>query len=141
MKKTKKIGAFELVTIPSLGITDLVAKIDTGAWSGAFHCTDIHEEGERLFFTPLGKPELATSTTDYEDRRVRSSNGEHEDRYRVPLSILVNGDTYRMMITLTDRSPMKYEMLIGRKFLRDNQLLVDVSQGVNYDIDENREDQ
>lgn len=133
------IGSFETVGIPSLNVRGIAAKVDTGAWSGALHCTDIREENERLFFTPLGRPELATSTTDYEVRNVRSSNGTDEDRYRIALDIIIRGEPYRATITLSDRSAMQYDMLIGRKFLRKHHMLVDVRIGADKDEDEKEE--
>ena len=130
------VGAFETIAIPEFGVEGTVAKIDTGAWSGALHCTDIEERDGRLYFTPLGKPELTTSTDDYEVRNVRSSNGVHEDRYRVPFTVIINDIPYDTTVTLTDRTSMQYEMLIGRRFLRGHGLIVDVTRGINKDKDE-----
>lgn len=130
MEDKKIIGAFEAVSMPELGVFDVTAKIDTGAWSGALHCTDIHEADGRLFFTPLGKPELATSTTEYDIRNVRSSNGNGEDRYRIKSTVIIGGESYITHITLSDRTNMQYEILVGRKFLRNHKMIVDVSKGI-----------
>ncbi len=136
MESMKIVGAFEAVTMPELGVIDVVAKIDTGAWSGALHCTDIYEQDGRLYFTPLGDPKLAMSMTEYEVRPVKSSNGNEEDRYRIPSSVVLGGETYRTYITLSDRAGMQYEILIGRKFLRKHKMLVDVSRGVHKEESE-----
>jgi hypothetical protein len=44
MKDTREIfGIVEHVSLPILGLFDIAAKIDTGAFSGAMHVTDIKE--------------------------------------------------------------------------------------------------
>jgi hypothetical protein len=43
------------------------------------------------------------------------------------VDILFFGKKYKTIVSLTNRSDMKYPMLIGRKFLTDR-FLVDVSQ-------------
>jgi hypothetical protein len=69
MSKNRVIlGCFEIVSLPDFGLEGVVAKVDTGAFSGAIHCTDIKvvRHGVRrksyLTFTPAGRPELAQET-------------------------------------------------------------------------------
>ena len=50
-------------------------------------------------------------------KRIRSSNGDVEKRPYIKTDILMDGITKNIQLTLTDRGPMDYTMLIGRKAL------------------------
>ena len=50
-------------------------------------------------------------------KRIRSSNGDVEKRPYIKTDILMDGITKNIELTLTDRGPMDYTMLIGRKAL------------------------
>ena len=63
----------------------------------------------------------------YKLKKVKSSNGTVQLRATVQVTISFFGKNYKTYISLTDRSDMKYPMLIGRKFLA-NRFLVDVSK-------------
>ena len=130
---TTVIGSFERVNFPQFAkIGEVKAKIDTGAYSGALHCTKIREEesakGKVLHFSPFDHPEVEISTEDYAVNYVRSSNGERESRYFIDTTITIQGKTYPIVLSLADRSEMKWPVLIGRRFLRNNNFLVDVSK-------------
>jgi hypothetical protein len=128
----KTLGSVATVYIANFDST-VVAKVDTGAWSGALHCTDIHEKDGVLFFTPLGNGAIAQSTADYEKRQVRTASGHVDNRYIVPLTLKIEDDTYQAMVGLNDRSDMQREMLLGRKFLIENNILVDVTLTLDDD--------
>jgi hypothetical protein len=133
------VGSFEVVSMPQLNLTEVVAKIDTGAYSGAVHCTDIRIIRRGLIrkrilqFTPAGNPELRTETDTFIKKHVRSSTGHRVARYLVPTEIVIAGQSYKIEIGLSDRSDMKKQILIGRRFLRENNMLVDVSLNTAYD--------
>lgn len=138
------IGSLEKVAFPDLGIDKVWAKIDTGAYSGALHCTNIRVVGTKLFkgrrvlyFWPLGKKELASETTRFIERYARSASGHRVKRYIITTSIYIAGDLHEINIGLSDRSRMKRPVLIGRKFLRDKGLLVDAR--INQDHDHEKE--
>ena len=132
--KREVFGGLEAVIIPGLGIT-AQAKIDTGAWSGALHCMDVHKRGDTLYFTPLGDKQLATKTIEYEERIVRSATGHEVSRYIVPFTLEIKGKTYHTTLGLSDRSMMQREMLLGRKFLIENNILVDVTLTLDDDYE------
>jgi hypothetical protein len=133
------LGSFEIVSMPEFGLENVVAKVDTGAFSGAMHCTDIKlvRRGVRrkqyLLFSPAGIPELRRETDKFVKRHVRSATGHRVRRYLVHTIIEINGKQYPIEIGLSDRSDMKRQILLGRRFLREHQMLVDVSQNVEYD--------
>lgn len=137
MMNREVLGSIETVKIPEFGI-EVVAKVDTGAWSGSLHCTNIREENDTLFFFPLGDDSVAQSTTEYEKRTVRSTSGHIEHRYLVPVTIEVKGVAHKATLGITDRSEMTHSMLIGRKFLIENNILVDVTLTVDEDHEAER---
>jgi len=131
--KTKKVvGVFEPVEFPKFGITDLIAKIDTGAYTGALHCTKIEEivtpKGKQLHFSPFDHPELTIKTRNHYVSYVKSSDGRGKKRFMIRTTVKIQNKNYPIILSLADRSAMKWPILIGRRFLRANQLLVDVTQ-------------
>jgi hypothetical protein len=131
------LGAYEQVDFPDYKISDVMAKIDTGAYTGALHATNMMEATKRngskeLIFHPLGKADLEVRTDHYSKKRVRSSNGQMEERYMLETNIKIDGEIYPILITLTDRSSMRKSLLIGRKFLRTHNFLVDVRKRATY---------
>lgn len=133
MIQKRVIGAKELICIPALELYNLDAKIDTGADSNALHCDAIFvDEAKQVHFTLLDKVHPAYHGKKmvlplYKMKRVKSSNGEMQQRPSIRVVVEFFGKNYTTVISLTNRSDMKYPMLIGRKFLA-KKFLVDVSQ-------------
>lgn len=119
--------------MPLLGIESLKAKVDTGAFNGALHADHIREVADgqgnkRLRFSPLGSPGHTIEIDSYHKRRVKSSNGQTTNRYAIDTEVSIMGRDYPITLTLTNRSFMKYQLLIGRNFLRLHGFLVDVNR-------------
>src|SRR5699024_8860261 len=91
------------------------------------------EENDTLYFTPLGDPDLAASTSEYETRTVRGAMGHAMRRYIIPVTLEIKGKMYETTVGLSDRQMLKREMLLGRKFLIENDILVDVTRTLNDD--------
>ncbi len=133
------LGCFEFVDLPELGVRHEMAKIDTGAVSGAVHCTDIRVvrrgvlRKRILKFNPLGDPKLATETSQFEKTFIRSATGHKQKRYIIQTSIVIAGETFRIKIGLSDRSDLTRSVLIGRRFIRENNMLVDVRINQEHD--------
>lgn len=129
-KNPKTVGMLLQVSLPLLGVKSLTAKVDTGAFSGSLHATDIQEieinNKKCLQFIPHGK-KTAVCVDNFHSRTIKSSNGHRSLRYAIETEVLIMGKRYPLTITLSDRASMKYPMLIGRKFLRTHGFLVDVS--------------
>ena len=130
MAKREKqvIGRLDVIDLPDLGVVDIHAKIDTGAYRSSLHCKKVHEEDGVLFFTlhtDTGYKEYATK--EWTQKIVRSSNGKAQKRYVIKTRMRLFGRNYMASISLTDRSEMKNPLLIGRKVLT-NKFIVDVSQ-------------
>lgn len=131
-ESVKTIGSVLRVDLPLLGIEGVRAKVDTGAFSGALHTTNMREvmgkNGQKsLRFSPLGSPDHTLEVDTYHKRRVKSSNGLSSTRYTIDTELAIDGQNYPITLTLTDRASMKYEMLIGRNFLRIHGFLIDLT--------------
>lgn len=136
------LGGFEPVVFPEWGGMTAIAKVDTGAFSGALHCSDIElsPDGETLSFYPMEQREHIVKTKRFTKRMVRSASGHESLRYLVPVMISLKGEMYEVTIGLASRSNMKYEILIGRRFLREQKMLVDVTLNGEYDDEWKRGD-
>jgi hypothetical protein len=136
-KKLAKIGRIEKINIPKFDLYNIDAKIDTGAYRGTIHAEDIRE-----FTTKKGKqflefkvidennPEdqkILHKTSKYRVVKVRSSQSPLDERYAVPVVIELAGRKIKTELSLSNRTELRYPVLIGRKSLR-NRFLVDVSQ-------------
>ncbi len=133
------IGCLEQVAFPGLLIDEVMAKIDTGAYSGALHCNDAHvvvRDGIRILrFQPIHDKSEYIETDSFRSAYVTSSNGHKTRRYIIETDIIMRGKEYKISIGLTDRTDMKMDVLIGRRFLRKNGILVDVRIGAEFDED------
>lgn len=125
------IGIFEQVAFPEFGIRAAIAKIDTGAYTGALHCSMIRERndqaGKILVFKPLGSQQNV-ECEDFIIRYVKSSNGRGQKRYFINTQIDIGGTIYPIILSLTDRSGMRWPVLIGRRFLRRNHFMIDAKK-------------
>jgi len=138
-QSTPIFGIIEHAIFPELGIDDVPVKIDTGAYSGALHCASIevarNAAGQKVLrFTPIHDQAKTVELTRFLRAQVRSSNGHLSDRYLIDTPVLIQGRQYTIRIGLSDRSTMKTDVLIGRRFLRQNGILVDVR--INQDEDD-----
>jgi hypothetical protein len=133
MKRDKLIiGSKESISIVDLELFDLDAKVDTGADSNALHCDDIVINGDEVEFKLLDEvhPAYHGKTMRFpihKIKKVKSSNGVVQNRVAIKVGVEFFGKRYQSVISLSNRSKMKYPMLIGRKFL-SGRFLVDVSQ-------------
>jgi len=125
------IGRFEMVVLPDG--SEVVAKIDTGADVSSVHCERI-ELATAINGAPLLRYSFQKTgdqwheTTEFSERVIRSSNGHTTQRYMISLVIKIGAQKYATNVTLSNRQAMAREILLGRRFLRDNKMIVDVSR-------------
>ncbi|MCX6728315.1 MAG: RimK/LysX family protein [Candidatus Saccharibacteria bacterium] len=124
----KTVGFIEEVVFKDFTKNPVRAKIDTGAYSGAMHAEDIKiiqkDDGQYvLSFRPFGLKKPVEKKC-FRSIEVRSSDGLNQQRFSILTKITISGNDYTMRISLTDRSNMSYEVIIGRRFLK-NKFLVD----------------
>lgn len=136
-KPTKKrdklrIGWKEWCALPELNIKEIKAKIDTGACTSALHAhvLSISEYGGEQFVRfkiyPHQSDRYAPKVCKARlvaKRYVMSSNGQKEKRYVIKTTVTVGKTSFLTEITLTDRSPLRFRMLLGRLALRRNFLI------------------
>ena len=125
------IGRRELIDFPELGLYQIIAKVDTGAYTTALHCHDIREEQGLLHFKLLDPThpdytEKEQVFSDYTRKEIKNSFGETESRYIIKTKIRIGRRRILSVISLTDRGTMRYPVLIGRKLLK-NRFVVDVA--------------
>lgn len=134
-KQPKIVGVFELVRFPEFGNKQAIAKLDTGAYTGALHCGSIKEisseKGKLLEFTPLDSGE-SVRVEEFAIAWVKSSNGTRTKRYFIDTKIMLSGKEYEIILSLTDRSDMRWQVLIGRKFLRSSGFVIDARKPSKY---------
>lgn len=133
------LGIIEMVSFPQLGIEKAMAKVDTGAYSGALHCEEIDE----IVHSVSGKKALKIRPIDSTHEEViiekfarvytRSSSGHRLQRYLIETTVVVQDQEYKIKIGVTKRNMMNMKVLIGRRFLRNNNMLVDVT--INQELD------
>jgi hypothetical protein len=136
-KTTKKqirtlIGWKEWCALPQLNIKEIKAKVDTGACTSALHAhvLSISEyQGEqfiRFRVYPHQSDKYAPKICKARliaNRYVMSSSGHREKRYVIFTTVTVGKFSFVTEITLTDRSPLRFRMLLGRLALRKNFLI------------------
>ncbi len=135
-KKKKLIGRRELIDFPALELFEIEAKIDTGAFTSAIHCTAIREAT-----LPDGRPVIRFNLLDpthplyhqkifefdqFTQRDIKSSFGEVQERYIIRTQMQLFDKIIEADFSLSDRSDMKYPVLIGRAAIRKN-FIVDVA--------------
>jgi hypothetical protein len=135
MAQKNIIGTFEQVGFPEFHNDTVTAKIDTGAYTGAIHCSSIEErhveDGKVLVFSPLGT-DKTVQKDEFIIKYVRSSNGKRQKRYFIATHIVINDTVYDITLSLANRSEMKWPVLIGRRFLKKYNFLVDPNKVNGY---------
>lgn len=134
MSTLEIIGRAIEVDLPNSGIFRVPAKVDTGADSSAIWASHLAMSDDGVLSYVLfnesskyytGKVE---KTKDYAVSLIRVSSGHRQVRYRVKISVTIQGRKIRGSFTLSDRSAGNYPILLGCKIL-NNKFLVDVSRG------------
>lgn len=119
------VGWREWLSLPSLGIPAIKAKIDTGARSSALHTHDyelFEREGRpmvRFHLHPLRRSTLEYSCEAevVDQRGVRDSGGHEEQRPFIATTARLGGFEWTIHLSLTNRESMKFRMLLGRQAL------------------------
>lgn len=133
MNEKHLVGALELCDLPQLKLSGLEARVDTGATTSSLHVDNIikfkkdNEKWVRFDIHPdahdvnkLMVREAKVKSV----RKVKSSNATKQTRYVIETDILIAGMLWGIELTLTDRSEMKYLMLLGREAM-SGRLIVD----------------
>jgi hypothetical protein len=126
------IGRKTIIQLPQLGGANVRAKIDTGAFRTAVHCESwnvIEVEGKQVLQVTIqweeGK-QVVLHFDKFQKRTIKNSFGQTEERYCVRTLILIHKKKIQSEISFTNRSGMRYPVLLGRKTI-GKKFLVDVS--------------
>jgi hypothetical protein len=138
-KELERIGWREWISLPDLGIDRISAKVDTGARTSALHAQDVVllADGWVEFTAPLLKTQRSVTGWErgglrrvrarlVEERLVRSSNGQDEERVVISTAVLIHGHEFACEFSLTSRTRLRFPVLLGRSALR-GKFLVDSS--------------
>ena len=126
------LGRYDRVDLPELGLYDIHAKIDTGAYTCSLHCHRAEVVDGKLEFILLDEehPEftgMKFTFAQFEERDIKNSFGEVEKRFVIITSIKVFEEVIATEFSLSNRGSLKFPILIGRKILRDR-FLIDVKK-------------
>lgn len=126
------IGWQEWCALPKLHLAAIKAKIDTGAKTSALHAADIkpfHRQGE-LFVHFKVHPLQGNNYLEVDchapviDHRVIMNSGGHKElRYVIRTDILLGNLKWDIDISLTNREPLAFRMLLGRDALKHDFLI------------------
>lgn len=135
-KNLKVIGRLESIDFPEWELFDIEAKVDTGAYTSSLHCHHIEpfkQDGKLFVKFNLLDPSHETYNDKlfklpvHKTKVVKSSNGSTEERIIVKTQVSIFDTVFNAELSLTDRSEMRYPVLMGRKLIK-NRFLVDTSQ-------------
>ncbi len=133
MTEKHLVGALELCDLPQLTLNGLEARVDTGATTSSLHVDniveftkdnqtwvkfDIHPDVHDVNQVVQREAKVKSR------RKVKSSNATQQRRPVIETDILIADMQWSIEITLTDRSEMKYLMLLGREAM-SGRLIVD----------------
>jgi len=122
-RQKRVVGWKEHAALPDLKIKDVIAKMDTGANLASIDASEIKYSTKsgvkHVNFKVMKRNNTVRKTTAplAGFKRIKSSNGDVERRPYIKTTLLVDGISKKIELTLTDRGPMDYTMLIGRKAL------------------------
>lgn len=134
-KIKRTIGRREIVEFPLLGIYNIEAKIDTGAYTSSLHCQDIsitfENEKPILYFTITEKINKIEQTKilrfeEFTKKKIKNSFGELEERYVIRTLIKIGRKKIWSNLSLSNREKMRYPVLIGRKLIK-GKFVIDVN--------------
>jgi len=120
------IGRIDKADFPEINLRDIEIKVDTGAYTSSIHCHDVQEVEsngvKHIEFELLdpSHPEYENEIykiKNYNEKAIKSSNGAIEQRFIIRTIIVIFNQEYPIELSLSERSDMKFPILLGRKFL------------------------
>ncbi len=126
------IGSREWCSLPDLHIPAIKAKVDTGAKTSAIHAVNIElVKIKSKKYVHFDVPPVQANhnlivrckAPVIDERSIMNSNGHKEHRYVISTTIKLGEEKWEIEITLSNRDPLKFPMLLGREALRKHVLI------------------
>jgi len=125
------IGWIEHIALPALGLGDIRCKIDTGARTSALHADNItkfQKDGEDwvrcdVRLKAAGKLTQIEAPI-YDMRKIKNTGGVPQERIVIRTPVVLGGRKWSISVSLTDRSNMKFPMIVGRSALKNQNIAV-----------------
>lgn len=126
------LGRADRIDLPGLGLLNIHAKVDTGAYTSSLHCSSAEVVDGKLVFILLDEehPEftgMPFTVDSFTEREIKNSFGVAEKRYVIETSIRIFGEEIMTEFSLSDRDALRFPILLGRKVLR-NRFVIDVTK-------------
>ena len=126
------LGRYDRVDLPQLGLLNIHAKVDTGAFTSSLHCHQARVVDNVLEFILLDEehPEFTGMKfyfKEFEERYIKNSFGEVERRFVIITTLKIFNEEIVTEFSLSNRGSLKFPILIGRKILR-NRYLIDITK-------------
>lgn len=125
------IGWMEHLDLPDLNLRHIKAKIDTGARTSALHATQIttfHKDGEEWvrFHVQLSdaEPGQVVECPVHDRRAIKNTSGIPEERIVIRTKLKLTERSWPISVSLTDRSNMRFAMIVGRTALKNHNIAV-----------------
>jgi hypothetical protein len=126
------LGRYDRVDLPELGLYDIHAKVDTGAYRSSLHCHQVQIVDGVLEFVLLDEEhsEFTGKKLKFAEfylRDIKNSFGEIERRFVISTTLTIFNEEITTEFSLCNRGSLKFPILIGRKILR-NRFVIDVEK-------------
>ena len=125
------IGWQETVDLPDLGLTNMVAKIDTGARTSALHAEDItrfDKDGADWvrFHTRFDDEarDIWVECPIHDLREIKNTSGQPEERIVIRTKFRIARRAWTIDVSLAERGEMQFRMIVGRSALRNHAIAV-----------------
>lgn len=147
------LGFVEWVVMNDTGLR-LKARLDTGAKTSSLHAVNVEEfqkDNERWvkFQLPLGDHEDQPSEGEVEHEDVileferpvhrtvliKRKGADSQRRYVINMEFCIAGTVHETQFSLTDRGNFSYPVLLGRRFMRDDNILIDSADSFIAQLD------
>lgn len=132
MTKKMTLGWREWASLPELNIPSIKIKIDTGAKTSALHAFNIEvfQKNQKDFLRFNVHPQQNNESTIVhceapivEQRLIKDSGGHKEIRYVIETKLVLGNKEWPIEVALTNRSDMRFRMLLGRRAMVDHVLV------------------
>ncbi|MGP4844539.1 ATP-dependent zinc protease family protein [Marinobacter sp. 1Y8] len=136
----EQLGFVEWMVLQDTGLR-MKARLDTGAKTSSLHAVNVEpfeKDGEQWvkFDLPLDdhldpeSEENAGVVLEFERPVTRTvlikrKGAESQRRYVVKMDFCIAGKTHETQFSLTDRGHFSYPALLGRRFMKDDNVLID----------------